>query len=272
MTTTHEIQIDTRQAADGNPTRTMDAIWLIARKEAGEIILNRRGRAWLLAMVSVLSGFSLLLVGSTELSLLDNAQVVYDMSGIVVALGALLAIVVGADAFAGERERGTLLPLMLCPVSRSGILAGKLLGQLAAWGVMFALALPYLWAVGSTGQNLFDSILGLALFGTPVVLSFGLFAMGVGARLRSVRTSLMTMLIALLLGASPLLLGPSLRQSTLGRLFDAINPFSHAVNALDAMIIDSTGLMTQLVHFGVVLTWLVIAIAFATRSTDHLAS
>ena len=85
--------------------RTMDAVRLIARKEAGEIILNRRGRAWLLAMVSVLSGFSLLLVGSTELSLLDNAQVVYDMSGIIVALGALLAIVVGADAFAGERER-----------------------------------------------------------------------------------------------------------------------------------------------------------------------
>lgn len=80
---------------------------LIARKEAGELFFSMRGLAWLLALCGALSAFTLLLVGSTELSLLDNAQVVYDMAGLITALAALLALIVGIDATAGERERGS---------------------------------------------------------------------------------------------------------------------------------------------------------------------
>ena len=148
----------------------MTPMALIARKEAGELLMAGRGIAWLLAMAIALSAFALLLVSDTELSLLDNAQVVYDMVGIVTALGALLAVVVGTDAIAGERERGRLVPLLLTPVPRTTLLFGKLGGQLITWAVMYAIAIPYLWAVGSTGQNLADSILALALFGTPTVL------------------------------------------------------------------------------------------------------
>lgn len=124
-------------------------VTLLARKKAGELLLGGRGVAWLLAVSTALSAFALLLVSDTELSLLDNAQVVCDMAGILTALGALLAVVVGVDAIAGERERGSLVPLLLAPISRTGILTGKLGGQLIAWSVMFAVAIPYLWAVGS---------------------------------------------------------------------------------------------------------------------------
>ena len=53
---------------------------ILARKEAGELLLSLRGLAWLLTLAVVLSGFSLLLVSSSELSLLDNATVVYIMA------------------------------------------------------------------------------------------------------------------------------------------------------------------------------------------------
>src|SRR5262249_56185842 len=56
----------------------MNPILLIAGKDTGELLLSLRGLAWLLATTVVLSAFGLLLVGDTELSLLDNAQVVYD--------------------------------------------------------------------------------------------------------------------------------------------------------------------------------------------------
>ncbi|HXN83100.1 MAG TPA: ABC transporter permease subunit, partial [Myxococcales bacterium] len=193
----------------------MNPVLLIARKEAGEIVASRRGRAWLLMLSAALSAFGLLLVSNTELSLLDDAEVVYDMVGIVTALGALLAAIVGSDAIAGERERGSLVPLLLTPISRNGILLGKMGGQAAAWAVMLALSLPYLWAVGSTGQNVVAGAAVLALLGTPVVLGFGFLAMGLGARMRSARASQMTVLIALILSASPFLLGPSLRQSAI---------------------------------------------------------
>ncbi len=249
----------------------MNPILLIAGKETGELLLSLRGLAWLLATTVVLSAFGLLLVGDTELSLLDNAQVVYDMVGIVTALGALLALVVGVDTIAGERERGSLVPLLLTPVSRDGILLGKLGGVAVAWVVMYALAAPYLWAVGSTGQNLAEGLLTLALLGTPVVLGFGSLGMGLGARLATARTGLLIGLIALLLAASPLLLGPSLRQSAIGRAFDAVNPFSAAVNAYDAAIIDSQPLAGQAANLAVTVVWLGLALWFARASVRRVA-
>lgn len=243
----------------------MSTIAVIARKEGGDLLLSLRGLSWLLTMAVLLSVFGLLLVSDTELSLLDDAQVVYDMAGIVTALGALLAVVVGTDAIAGERERGTLISLLLTPVSRDGVLLGKLGGQAIAWGVMYAIALPYFWAVGSSGQNLLEGAFAVALLGTPVVLGFGFLGMGLSTRSESARSSLLTGLIALLLSASPLLLSPSLRQSAIGRVFDAINPFSGALNAYDAVIIDSQSLAAQASHFGITLAWLGLTLWFAVH-------
>ena len=240
-------------------------------KEAREILINPRGRVWLVLLTGVLSVFSLLFVANTELSLLDNAQVVYDMMGLVTALGALLAILSGVDSIAGERERGSLVPLLLAPVSRNGIVAGKLGAPLAAWAVMVVLALPYLWAVGSTGQNLVSGAVSLLVLGTPVVLGFGFLGFALGARFGSPRTALSVSLILLVLSASPLLLGPSLRQSAIGRLFDAVNPFSGALNAYDAIVIDSQSLLVQGYHALPVVIFLGLSLWLAITSARALA-
>jgi ABC-type transport system involved in multi-copper enzyme maturation permease subunit len=249
----------------------MHAAVLIARKEAGELLLNLRGLSWLLAVALVLSGFALLLVSNTELSLLDNAEVVYYMTAIVSALAALLALVVGIDAVAGERERGSLVPLLLAPVSRAQILTGKLGGVAIAWMVMCAIALPYLWAVGSTGQNMVSSVSVLVVLGTPLVLGCGLFGMGLGSRSITPRGAILMGLVAFVLSASPLLLGASLRQSTVGRLFDAVNPFSAAVNAYDAVIVDSQAIVSQGVHLIVTVVWLGWALWFAAAGFRRLS-
>jgi ABC-type transport system involved in multi-copper enzyme maturation permease subunit len=238
----------------------MSPATLITRKEAGDLLLSLRGLTWLLAVAVVLSAFGLLLVSNTELSLLDNAQVVYDMVAIATALGSLLALVIGIDTVAGERERGSLIPLLLTPVSRDAILAGKLGGIAIAWSVMYVLTLPYLWAVGSTGQNLASGMLALALLGTPVVLGFGFLGMGLGAGLSSARPALLAGLIGLVLSASPVLLGPSLRQAAIGRAFDAVNPFSAAVNAYDAVIVDSQAMVGQASHLAVAAVWLALTL------------
>lgn len=244
---------------------------ILFAKEAREILINPRGRLWLVLLTGVLSVFSLLFVANTELSLLDNAQVVYDMMGLVTALGALLAILSGVDSIAGERERGSLVPLLLAPVSRNGIVAGKLGAPLTAWAVMVVLALPYLWAVGSTGQNLVSGAVSLLVLGTPVVLSFGFLGFALGARLGSSRTALSVSLILLVLSASPLLLGPSLRQSAIGRLFDAVNPFSGALNAYDAVVIDSQSLLAQGYHALPVVIFLGLSLWLAITSVRALA-
>jgi ABC-type transport system involved in multi-copper enzyme maturation permease subunit len=249
----------------------MSATVLIARKEAGELLLSPRGLAWLTTVAVALSAFALLLVSNTELSLLDNAQVVYDMAGIVTGLGSLLGLVVGVDAVAGERDRGCLVPLLLAPGSRSAILVGKLGGVAIAWAVTYAVSLPYLWAVGSTGQNMADGMLVCGLLGTPIVLGFGFFGMGLGCWTRSSRSALLTGIVALLVAASPLLLGPGLRQTAVGAMFDAVNPFSAAVNAYDAVIIDSQSVAAQGVHILVAAAWIVLTLAFARSGFAKVA-
>jgi ABC-type transport system involved in multi-copper enzyme maturation permease subunit len=248
----------------------MNAILLLTRKESAELLLGRRGLGWLLALSGVLSAFALLLIGDVELSLLDNAQVVYDMMAIVAGLGCLLAVLIGSDAFAGERERGSLVPLLLTPLSRRGVFFGKLGGQLVAWAVVYTLSLPYLWAVGSTGQNLLAGVLCLALLGTPVVLGFGCFAMGLSARCASARASLLYALIVLVFAVSPLLIGPSLRRVAVGRLFDALNPFSIVVNGFDAVTIDSAELTSQLPHLALAVSWFVVTLWFAHAGVARL--
>jgi ABC-type transport system involved in multi-copper enzyme maturation permease subunit len=249
----------------------MTPILLIARKDAGELLLSMRGLTWLMAVAAALSAFGLLLVSNTELSLLDNAQVVYDMLGIVTALGAVLALIVGIDTVAGERERGSLVPLLLTPASRNSILLGKLGGVAVAWTVMFTLALPYIWAVGSTGQNMVAAMIALAVLGTPIVLGFGFFGMGLGSMMGSSRTAMLTGLVSVVVSASPLLLGPGLRQSAVGRIFDAVNPFSAAVNAYDAVIIDSQALGAQALHIGVTFLWLGLTVWLAQSGFRRLA-
>lgn len=248
----------------------MNIITLIARKEGGELLMSGRGLTWLLALSVIMSVLSLLLVSNTELSLLDNAQVVYMVMGTVTALGALLAVVLGSDAVAGERERGSLMPLLLAPVTPSQIVFGKMGGQVAGWVVMYLLSLPYVWAVGSSGQNLTQAVAYLALFGTPVVLGFGFLGIGLSARLRNVRSALLTSLITLMLLASPLLLGPSLRQSMIGKLFDAVNPFSAAVNTFDSVVIDSQPITMQITRLAITLVWLVLTAMFAIRSVRKM--
>ena len=247
----------------------MKTQWTIAYRESAQMLLSQRGPMWLMVYSGLLSAFSLLLVSNTELSLLDNAQVVYMMSGTILAAGSLLVTIMGSDAYAGEKERGTLVPLLCAPVSANVLLAGKALGLLSAWGIMFAVAMPYLWAVGASGQNLGATLLYLAFFGTPVVLGFGYLAMALSARTGSVLTSLLSTITLLMLLASPLLIGPGLRGSAIGRALDAVNPFAGAINTFDSVIIDSEPFSAQLARLSLVVAWLVFCLLAARRSAGH---
>lgn len=243
--------------------------WTIAYKETVQMLRSQRGLLCLLAFSGLLSAFSLLLVSNTELSLLDNAQVVYMMSGTALAAGSLLATILGSDAYAGEKERGTLVPLLCTPIDAGALLAGKALGMLIAWGVMFAVSTPYLWAVGASGQNLGAAAFYLVLFGTPVVLGFGYLAMALSARTGSVLASLLITVILLMLVASPLLIGPGLRSTAIGLALDAVNPFAGALNTFDSVIIDSEPFSAQYARLLLVSTWLVVCLLAARRSATH---
>ena len=77
---------------------------------------------------------------------------------------------------------------------------------------------------------------------------------------------MLTSLTVLLFAASPLLIGPGLRSSSIGKGLDAINPFSGALNTFDAVLIDSEDFTGQLPRLVVVLAWLAFAFLVARRA------
>lgn len=233
----------------------MSPAMALLRKELTEELISARSAGVFLACSVILSVFALLLIGNTELSLLDNAQAVYLMCSIVLVLGVLISIVRGADSYAGERERQTLESLLLTPVRGRDIALAKLGATTGAWLVAFALASPYVWAVGSTGQNLAPALAYLFVSGLLLSLVFGGILLLLSVRARSLVTTLSIGLAIFLLAGSPVVMGPSLRQSSVGRLIDSINPVAHGVNMLDSVIVDSQGLSFQTTHLAALTGW-----------------
>lgn len=242
----------------------------LIRKECIEDIFSSRGAALYLVGCGVLSVFSLLLVSNTELSLLDNAQAVYMMAGIIMSLALLISVIRGSDGFAGERDRETLELLLITPVSAVDIGIAKLMGTFVSWLIIFLLSIPYLWAVGSTGQNLWSAFIYIFIAGSFLVLIFGGFMLGLSARMKTFKEVLSIGLTLFLLSASPVILGPSLRQSSIGRFIDHINPFGSALNMIDSVVVDSQNISFQLPHLATLTICTIFALCFLYATTRRV--
>jgi ABC-type transport system involved in multi-copper enzyme maturation permease subunit len=243
----------------------------LVRKEIQEDLFAGRSTTFLIAAAIVLSAYAALLVSNKELSLLGNAEAVYQMGSILLGLGCLVAVIRASDSFAGERERQTLEALLVAPVSPTAAAGAKAMGTLVSWGLVFAVGVPYVWAVGSTGQNLVPGLSYLFLAGTLAVVAFGGLTMAISARVRSAKAALSVGIALLLFAAAPLLLGASLRQNAVGRFFDYLNPFANATNTLDSVVIDGQGLSHQAVRLAVLLIEAGLAVAAARIATRKVA-
>ena len=93
--------------------------------------------------------------------------------------------------------------------------------------------------------------------------------MALSARTGSVLASLLSTVTLLMLAASPLLIGPGLRGSAIGRAMDAVNAFAGALNTFDSVIIDSEPFAAQVGRLLLVVAWLGLCLLVARRSAGH---
>ena len=243
----------------------------LVRKEIKEDLFAGRGMAFLVVAAIVLSAYAALLVTNVELSLLGNAEAIYRMGSILLALGCLVAVLRASDSIAGERERQTLEALLVAPVSPTVTAAAKGLGTLFSWCLVFAIGLPYLWSVGSTGQNLAPGLVYLFITGTLAVTAFGGLTMAISARVRNAKAALAVGLAVLLFAAAPLVLGASLRQNPIGVFLDYVNPFANATNILDSVVIDTQGFSYQAVRLAILALEAGLAVTAARIATRRVA-
>ena len=216
----------------------MGAWVVVARQELRDLWLAGRGLPLMLAFTLLLSVVTWLTAANQALNFLEQHEAVSLTLQVTVAVGALLALLVAADAFSGERERGTLESLLLTPVPRWELALGKLLAAASAWVAAFVLAIPYLWVlghgVGATGR----AVAAGAIVGTLLAVALTGFAIAVSALARSNRLSLSVSLLVLLALFAPTQFPTGARQGWAGELLQRVNPITAANHYIGNLIVD----------------------------------
>jgi Cu-processing system permease protein len=150
----------------------------IARRELREALRNR----WLwfyavgfAALALALSQASLAAAGYAGLG--GFGRTAASLVNALLLFVPLMGLSVGANALAGDRERGTLLYLLAQPVSRAEVFWGKALGAALALIAALALGFGLAGAALATGGSADASVFfGLAVF----TLLLALAALGLG--------------------------------------------------------------------------------------------
>jgi ABC-2 type transport system permease protein len=199
------------------------------------------GRALLLtaAFSLLLSVLTYLVATNTALNYLEQRESVNLTLQVAIAVGALLALLAGADTFSGERERGTLETLLLTPVARVELTAGKLLAALSLWLAAYVVTIPYVWFLGR-GIGVTGVALGVgALVGTLLALFLASLGVLVSAFAASNRVSLSFSLFILLALFAPTQFPTGAGQGWAGELFQRIDPLTAGEHYVGKIVVDS---------------------------------
>jgi ABC-2 type transport system permease protein len=243
----------------------------VASKEVKESLYAVRGSMWAVLAALVLSLMSYLLLTDKELSLLDQSEMLYIITSLSIGLGLLVVGILAGDAVAGERERATLESVLLTPVGRGSLVAGKIWAVVASWFLIFAISAPYIFVV-SAGTNLSGpALLYTFVLGTLCVAGFAALTVGISCLASTGRGVTLAALAIFIAMAAPTLLGSVLQKSWFGAIYNALSPFAQVRLSLDSVIVDKEGLLVQLPHLSGLAAFVLVTGAFAAIAAQRVS-
>lgn len=243
----------------------------IAEKEVRESLYAVRGSMWAVLAALVLSLMSYLLLTDKELSLLDQSEMLYIITSLAIGLGVLVAGILAGDAVAGERERATLESLLLTPIGRGALVAGKVWAVIASWVLIFAISAPYIFVVSAGTELTAAALLYTFVLGTLCVSGFAALTVGISCLASSGRGVTLAALAIFVAMAAPTLLGTVLQKSWFGALYNALSPFAQVRLSLDSAIVDKESLFIQLPHLAALVAFVALAGAFAAIAARRVS-
>lgn len=210
-------------------TPSRPAWWLIFTRELADLWIG--GKAFNLILIySILLGIMVYVYSfNSELSLIPQKELVYEMLKNAMAVSLFIGLVIGADSISGERERSTLESLLLTPASRTQIMVGKFLAGLSAWPAAFLIAIPYLYVVSQGDEILLPAIAWGAFLGTVLMLGYSGIGMLVSYWSSSNKVSYFISLGVYILFLVPAQLPGRAQTGAAGQFLQWVNPLA-AVN------------------------------------------
>jgi ABC-2 type transport system permease protein len=209
---------------------------IVAAQEFRDLWISGWGPALLFAFSVPLSVITYLAATNQALNFLEQREAVDLTLQVTVTVGVLVALLVSADAISGERERGTLESLLLTPMSRRGILVGKLAAALSLWLAAFVVGIPYLWALGRDVSLVGKALLLGVVVGTVLAVALAAFGLLISAVSNSNKASLSVSSLVLLALFAPTQL-PPMPTSWIGDLLARVNPLGSATHYVSAVLV-----------------------------------
>jgi ABC-2 type transport system permease protein len=224
---------DLRASAEGQSG------WLVvAEQECRDLWTSGRGLILLFLFSVLLSAVTYLTSTNQALNFLEQRESVNLVLQFAVAVGVLATLVVSADGVSGERERGTLETLLVTPVPRRSIIAGKLIAALSLWFATFLVSIPYVWVlargVGILGQAL---VLGFCV-GTLVAIGLGCIGLLISAACNSNKTSIAASIFLLLILFAPTQLPSGLPQGWFFEVLLRANPVASGLAYISSLLVE----------------------------------
>jgi ABC-2 type transport system permease protein len=213
--------------------------WLVvAEQECRDLWTSGRGLILLFLFSVLLSAVTYLTSTNLALNFLEQRESVNLVVQFAVAVGVLATLVVSADGISGERERGTLETLLVAPVSRRSIIAGKLIAALTLWFATFLISIPYLWVLGSE-----VGILGPALalgfcVGTLLAIGLGSIGLLISAACNSNKTSIVASIFLLLILFAPTQLPSGSPQAWFFEVLLRANPVASGLTYMSSLLVE----------------------------------
>ena len=211
---------------------------IVAGQELRDLWLGGRALLLLLAFSVLASVITYMGATSEGINFLEKRETVNLTLQVAVMFGALLALLVAADAISGERERGTLESLLLTPVPRRQLASGKLLAALSLWFAALLVTVPYVWFLGRDVGAVDDALLAALLVGSLVAVSLTALGLIVSVLASTNRVSLSVSLFVLLALFAPTLLPGGAKQGWAGELFQRVNPMTAAEHYMRNVVIS----------------------------------
>lgn len=153
-------------------------IWTLAQKELRDALHNRWFVLYTLSFIVLSMALSYLaLAGAGMAGLAGFGRTSASLINLILLIVPMMALTIGAQSLAGERERKTLTYLLAQPINRIEIFLGKYLGLalslLAALALGFGLAGWFMALNGAGDPTAYLQLLALAFALSLIMLGIG---------------------------------------------------------------------------------------------------
>ena len=216
----------------------LPAWWLVFTRELADLWIGGKALNLMLIYSLILGVMVYVFSSNSELSLIPPKEAVYEMLRNAMSVSLFIGLIIGADAFSGERDRATLESLLLTPASRRQIVVGKFLAGISQWPAAFLIAIPFMNVLSQGDEVLLPGILWGAVTGSLLVVGYTGLGMLVSFWSGSNRTSYFVSLGLYVFFLVPAQLPGSAQAGATGQFLQWVNPLAAVSHFLSKHLIS----------------------------------